>query len=91
MPVVALCWLLWAGWLRFETGSFVFATVPGRLGIWWRRNWYERTLQRCGQRLRLNWMAYIYLLYSILGGVPAKVIRQRAPGPAGEMLGEADA
>jgi virginiamycin A acetyltransferase len=67
VPVLALCWLFRIGWLRFETGSFLLATVPGGLGVWWRRNWYRRTLQRCGLPLFVDWMSFIYLPDTGLG------------------------
>jgi len=66
-PVLALAWLWRAGGLRFETGSFLVAAMPGSLGVWWRRAWYRRTLLRCGQRLHMNWMAYIYMSESTVG------------------------
>ena len=67
VPVLALCWLFRAGWLRFETGSFLLATVPGGLGVWWRRSWYRRTLQRCGLPLTVSWMSFIYFPDTGLG------------------------
>ena len=67
LAVLPLCWLLRAGALRFETGSFLLAGVPGVVGRWWRTAWYQRTLRRCGGQLRLNWMAYIYTADSSVG------------------------
>lgn len=67
LPILPLSWLFRAGWLRFETGSFLVAAVPGRVGGWWRTAWYQHTLRRCGPGLYVNWMAYIYMADTTIG------------------------
>jgi hypothetical protein len=67
LPILPMSWLFRMGWLRFETGSFLVAVVPGSLGKWLRQAWYQRTLPRCGTGLNLNWMAFIYMPDTTLG------------------------
>lgn len=57
IPVFMLILLLRCGCLAFTTGSRALALVPGFMGVWWRRQWYERTLERCGVDLYVDWMA----------------------------------
>src|SRR5438477_8617885 len=45
------------GCLSFRTGSESLALLPGKLGIIWRRTWYRRTLQACGDKLVVEWMS----------------------------------
>ena len=59
LPVLPLCWLFRAGLLRFDTGSYLLALLPGRIGKWWRNVWYQRTLPHFGADVYLNWMAFI--------------------------------
>jgi acetyltransferase-like isoleucine patch superfamily enzyme len=57
IPVLLLILLLRSRCLAFTTGSRALALVPGFMGVWWRRQWYERTLERCGVNLYVDWMA----------------------------------
>ena len=67
VPIVILHRLYRAGLVQFMTVSCGLAPVPGKLGIWWRRMWYERALSRCGPFLFVNWMAVITVPTTTIG------------------------
>lgn len=60
LPIYVLYWFYRIGLLRFATGSCGLALAPGAVGVWWRRCWYKRTLQHCGENLSVDWMAVIF-------------------------------
>ena len=61
LPIRGFAYAYRAGLLQFATGSCALALVPGSVGIWWRRCWYQRTLERCGEKLCANWMSVIFM------------------------------
>jgi virginiamycin A acetyltransferase len=56
-PIWLLLLLYRSRAIGFTTGSRLLAVVPGTAGVWWRKRWYERTLERCGVDLYVDWMA----------------------------------
>src|SRR5439155_8575805 len=40
-----------------RSGSELLALLPGKLGVIWRRSWYQRTLEVCGTKLVVEWMS----------------------------------
>jgi acetyltransferase-like isoleucine patch superfamily enzyme len=59
IPILALFAAYRMGWIEFLTISRVLAMLPGKLGRWWRTEWYRRTLASCGEGLYVDWMAAI--------------------------------
>jgi virginiamycin A acetyltransferase len=47
------------GMVGFEEASQLLSLVPGRLGMWMRRVWYERTLARCGKNLQVGFLSWM--------------------------------
>ena len=57
-------------WLRifsFTTFSHAFSLIPGLLGIAVRRVWYEKTLERCGKNLIVDFLSAIRTPKSRIG------------------------
>jgi acetyltransferase-like isoleucine patch superfamily enzyme len=61
LPICCLVWVHRMGFFGFATGSCALALVPGSVGHWWRRCWYQRTLESCGENLMANWMSVIFM------------------------------
>jgi acetyltransferase-like isoleucine patch superfamily enzyme len=58
-PILAIHLIYRLGWVQFLTVSRSLALVPGAVGVWWRANWYARTLAGCGKGLYVDWLAAI--------------------------------
>jgi acetyltransferase-like isoleucine patch superfamily enzyme len=67
VPLLLLVGAYRAGLVGFDTVSFSLALLPGLLGVWWPRQWYQRTLQRCGRGLNVFWLSYFQRPESSVG------------------------
>jgi acetyltransferase-like isoleucine patch superfamily enzyme len=67
LPIYVLSWTYRMRLFRFATGSCALALAPGSLGAWWRRCWYQRTLEHCGEKLYANWMSVILMPGTAVG------------------------
>jgi acetyltransferase-like isoleucine patch superfamily enzyme len=57
----------WLKLFSFTTLSNAFSLIPGLLGIAIRRVWYEKTLERCGENLIVDFMSAIRTVKSRIG------------------------
>lgn len=60
LPILALALMLYRlRIISFATGSRFMALLPGEPARFIRSRWYRCTLERCGERLYVDWMAVI--------------------------------
>lgn len=60
LPLLGLLLLCYrVGIITFATGSRFLALLPGEPSRFIRSRWYRYTLDRCGERLYVDWMAVI--------------------------------
>jgi len=62
---IFLCY--WLKLFSFTTLSQAFSLIPGLLGIAVRRVWYEKTLERCGENLVVDFLGAIRTSRSRIG------------------------